>query len=201
VTHCSHQIPSLSPIRLPGEGNVGTLARILRYMDSNIHVQLVIEDAKLGDPDTLEWPEPDHQHRPDEVPRPGEGRHAGEEHPRRCTQIVGLPDGGWQPLHVATVQVDTVRYSALQSAQRLQTQNAQSAAPRTLALRAQLQVPAPEVSTALTSADLKTLGDHAGQLVDSVEGWTNAALSMDVKQQAALKASINVLTMQNGQSA
>jgi hypothetical protein len=191
------QIPSLSPLRLPGEGNVGTLARILRYMDSNIHVQLVIEDAKLGDPDTLnglnQIINTDLSRYPDRA-----------KDVTLAKNILAAARKSWGSPTAAAVAAPAVQDAglvpALQSANaevaRLREENAQ--------LRAQLNT-TPEVSAAVAvpgpKTELKSLGDHAGQLVDSVEGWTNAALSMDVKQQAALKASINVLTMQNGQSA
>jgi hypothetical protein len=165
-------------------------------IDGMTHVQYVLELAKLGHQPTLdllnEVAGADPQQYPD--------RQADAQLARNILAAARKSWASPASTAVAATQVspavvqDAGLVPALQSANaevaRLRDENAQ--------LRAQL-TPAPEVSTAVAVPELKTLGDHAGNLVDSVEGWTNAALSMDVKQQAALKASINVLTMQNGQ--
>jgi hypothetical protein len=64
---------------------------------------------------------------------------------------------------------------------------------------ARLQAAAPTESSALaTFTAAKTSGERVGQLIDSVEDWTELALAMDTKQRAALAASIKVLEMPNG---
>jgi hypothetical protein len=44
---------SLSPFRHLGEGTIGNHEDIESFMDSNVHIQLVIKLAEYGDPDTL----------------------------------------------------------------------------------------------------------------------------------------------------
>jgi hypothetical protein len=187
VTHYSPMSTPCPRCACQGEGKIGNLARILRYMDSNIHVQLVIEDAKLGDPDTLNGLNQiinmDLNKYPDRA-----------KDVTLAKNILAAARKSWgAPTAVAAVAPvdDSGQVAALL------TENAQLRAENAT-LRAQAAQPVAPVSTAVAVSEPKTLGDHAGNLVDSVEGWTNAALSMDVKQQAALKASINVLTMQNG---
>lgn len=60
-----------------------------------------------------------------------------------------------------------------------------------------LQTP-PTTEVATLESGPRTSGERVGQLIDSVEDWTELALSMDVKQRAALSASIKVLEIEQG---
>lgn len=46
-------LPSLSPLRRLGEGNVGPLHQFVRWMDGNVHVQVMTLLAGLGHPGTI----------------------------------------------------------------------------------------------------------------------------------------------------
>jgi hypothetical protein len=184
-------IPSFSPMRLPGEGNVGTLARILRYMDSNIHVQLVIEDAKLGDPDTLNGLNQiinmDLNKYPDRA-----------KDVTLAKNILAAARKSWGSPAVAsdvapqvvTAKVDTSELTAAYAEiARLREENG----------RLQAQVQAQPATQAVAVADSGSTADRAGGVIKAVESWTDQALAMDTKQRAALTASIKVLEMKGDQ--
>lgn len=46
-------VPSLSPLRHLGEGNVGSVLRLLRNMDGSVHIEVVKLLASLGHPDSV----------------------------------------------------------------------------------------------------------------------------------------------------
>lgn len=178
---------SSSPFRHLGEREKGTALDFACWMDGNEHVQLVQLLASLGHAESIALLQ--------EVAGADLNLYPERASDKRFAQGI-LDRLGSAPVAAPAPQA-AVAY--VPPAQPIVPPAVYAENARLLEENARLRQEAAQkpVSTELATVEpeLKSSGDFVGKLVDSVEDWTNLALSMDVKQRAALAKTLQVLEM------
>jgi len=173
------EVPSLSPLREPSEGNIGPIHRVLRNIDSNVHVIVEMLLCALNDPDTLARLRRVYATQlPDRQPDRPLAQAILADAPKLLAKPSVSPVA--QVVDAAPIDVSALTNAYAEIA-RLREENARLQAQAT-----------PPVSTEVV---VKTTGDHAKGLIDSVEDWTAQSISMDRPKLLALTAAIKVLEM------
>jgi N-acetyl-anhydromuramyl-L-alanine amidase AmpD len=203
------QVESLSPMRTPGQGKIGNLVTILRFMDSNIHVPLVKMLAEVGDPDTLTGLNiiinTDLSRYPDRAKDVTLAKNILAAAQRswmaakaitaskNTTPAVAAPASAPAAAPAVPAVVDTRELTAaFQEIARLREENGR--------LQAQVSAApvAPTTSAALVPAESSpteplTSGEIAGAVVDSVTGYNKHLMAMDANDRIGLAASLQAL--------
>jgi hypothetical protein len=207
----TQRLPSRSPIRWLDQtkhypdGLVDTMAGFELNIDGMTHVQYVLELAKLGHQPTIDLLNEVASASPAQYPD-------RQDDAALARNILAAAKKSWAtpatsmavaaaPAAVAPASQTRELADAYAQVAKLQADNAslrqQLDAARLTALATPVAPVQPSVELAVASP--QTTGEHVASVVDSVENWTNAALGMDVKQRAALTASIGVLeAVKNG---
>jgi predicted chitinase len=186
----TQRLPSRSPLRRLGEGLVDTAAGFILNIDGSQHVEIVKLLAGYGHPPTLALLR--------EVAGADPVKFPDRQDDRLIAQAI-LADVTAAPVATvvnAPVAVTSGDSAAFAELERLRAENARLQAALDAGPPERIvYLPAPEPEPAAVPAvpTDRTSGDRVGQLIDSVEDWTELALAMDVKQRAALAASIKVL--------